>query len=481
MTISWIRCRVAVLAFVPLAATGLLNTGLCAEPLASPESQGVLSDRIVDWIEANEAAFDAMHGFVIRRHGRVIAEGTWAPFDTLNKPHMLYSHSKSFTSTAVGFLVDDGKLDLDERVVDIFPEMLPTNVCENLRQLRVRDLLTMNVGAENTKPVRRPLVDDWVRAFLANPIEHAPGTKFKYNSMATFMLSAIVRRKAGCDLMDFLNERLFVPLSFGEVWSGTSPDGTPCGGWGMNMTTRDLAKFGQLYLDGGCWDGHRLLSEEWVTMATARQTWSGPIAITGEDGSDWHQGYGFQFWRCRHGAYRADGADGQLTVVLPNENAVVSVSAGLKDMQKELNLIWEHLLPAFCQHPQEENPVAVLRLRKKCAGLKIPALKGEAVSRSLPCVCEKVEGDCPFGFKSLRLEKTSFGWDATEGGRLLAIGDGDYALTDWEFSKDRVEPLFALTMVRKVAACGAWSADGRRFTVKWYVLGGIQRGEFFIQ
>ena len=444
---------------------------LGAEVLATPESQGVSSVAIERWIDVCEKELDAVHGFVVRRHGRVIAEGSWAPFDTLNEPHMLYSHSKAFTATAIGFLVDDGELDLDERVVDLFPERTPENPSENLRQLRVRDLLTMNVGASFTDAEKKDIRGDWVRAFLANAIEQKPGTVFKYDSCATFMLSAIVKAKTGEDMMTFLEKRLFTPMEFGPHWSGTAPDGTVCGGWGMNMTTRDLAKFGQLYLDKGIWQGRRLLSEAWIALATARQTWSGAIAVAGEDGGDWHQGYGFQFWRCRHGAYRADGASGQLTVVLPKQDAVVSIHAGLKDMQKELDVLWDYLLPAFADEPLKEDAAAVVKLRVRCKSLKLsPVVDSSIKLDELPFDCWV--GVNPFGFNHPSVEPSKCGWQIAEKGQRFFVGSGEWAINEWRFTKDRVEPLFTLTSDRKVAASGVMMTNDL-FKVRWQVLGGI--------
>ena len=257
--------------------------------VAAPESQGVSSRAILSWIEACEetAATNGfchgfLHGFVIVRHGKLVAEGSWRPHDTLNEPHMLYSHSKSFTSTAVGFLVDDGRLDLDERVVDLLPDSLPGTLSDNLRQLRVRDLLTMNMGADRTDAELDDIAGDWVKAILANGFQHAPGTRFKYDSAATHLLAAIVERRSGKRLMDFLRERLFVPLGMASPWSTTSPTGIACGGWGMNMTTRDLAVFGQFLLQKGVWKGRRLLSEDWISLATSKQTRSKEICLQGK-------------------------------------------------------------------------------------------------------------------------------------------------------------------------------------------------------
>ena len=449
---------------------------------ATPESQGVPSAAIVSWLDACEREIQypsSLHGFVIVRHGKVIAEGTWAPYDTLNRPHMLYSHSKSFTSTAIGFLVDDGKLDLDARVLSFFPDKAPKNPSDNLRALRVRDLLTMNVGASVSDPQKKNPDGDWVRIFLANDVDREPGTVFKYDSCATHMLAAIAERVTGMKLMDFLKARLFSPLGMTSPWSTVSPTGVACGGWGMNMTTRDLARFGQLYLNQGMWEGKRLISREWVALATARQTWSGAIAVTGEDGSDWHQGYGFQFWRCRHNAFRADGAMGQYTIVMPEQDAVVSIHAGLRNMQQEINLVWDHLLPAFGPKPLPEDAAAQQALAARCKYLKLPVQTGSAAAPALPC-SNAIISNNPFDYANATLEKATQGWTLVRAdGQRLAIGDGEWAVTKYDFSKSNVEALFALVGTRDVAASGAWTAPGI-FTVRWHLLGAPQHGSFTV-
>ncbi len=445
--------------------------------VATPESQGVSSRAILSWIEACEetAATNGfrhgfLHGFVIVRHGKLVAEGSWRPHDTLNEPHMLYSHSKSFTSTAVGFLVDDGRLDLDERVVDLLPDSLPGTLSDNLRQLRVRDLLTMNMGADRTDAERDDTAGDWVKAILANGFQHAPGTRFKYDSAATHLLAAIVERRSGKRLMDFLRERLFVPLGMTSPWSTTSPMGIACGGWGMNMTTRDIAVFGQFLLQKGVWKGRRLLSEDWITLATSKQTRSnrrnrevvvGAKAI--DSGDDWAQGYGFQFWRCQHGAFRADGAAGQLTVVFPSEDAVVSINAGLGNMQRELDLIWKHLLPAFAAAPLPPDVEAQMELKRKCESLALPLYD------SHPKVFE--------GMDAAEIVAVDGGWRLQRGDAVLDVGAGGWKITEWRFTDDNVEPIFGKCGVRKIAATGKTDELGR-LEVTWQMLGGIGHGSF---
>jgi len=440
----------ALLAFLPIAVT--------------PEVEGVSSRKIVEWINACEHNLDAMHGFVLLRHGKLIAEGSWAPYDTIHETHRLYSHSKSFTATAIGFLVDDGKLDIDERVVDIFPDKVPAHASVHLGALRVRDLLTMNVGASRPDAENDDADGDWAKAYLENDFDGAPGVLFKYDSGASYMLSEIVKRKSGCDMIELLQRRLFSLIGIESALSTTSPTGVSCGGWGMCMTTRDLALFGQFYLNRGCWQGRRILSDEWVTLATARQSWSGAIGVTEEDGSDWHQGYGFQFWRCRHGCYRADGANGQFTIVMPRQDAVLSIHSGLKDTQKELDLVWNYLLPAMAEKPLTEDELAVRELRDKCQSLGLPSVCGKLEGDDCYCGCtyRLVGGVC--GLRSLRLDKRLGGWNLTISGKAgkwtVPVGFCKWERGVVKLSTKQHEILRDIVGEQRTAASAAVGQDG---------------------
>lgn len=442
---------------------------------ASPESQGVSSQAILKWIDVCEKELDALHGFVIVRHGRVIAEGSWAPYATLEKPHMLYSHSKSFTSTAVGFLVDDGKLDLDERVADLLSDKMPTNASANLLSVRVRDLLTMTYGAPKDHLLKTD-IPDWAAAVLAKDIANLPGTAYRYDSDATYLLACIAERKAGMPLMDFLRKRLFDPIGIGPVTTGVSPQGIPCGGWGMRMTTRDLARFGQLYLHEGLWGDTRLLSRDWVRLATAKHT-------AGRGGNpDWSQGYGFQFWRCRHNAYRADGASGQYTIVIPDHDAVISIHAGLGNMQKEIDTIWDHLLPAFGPKALDPDPTSLAGLRAKCASLTLKTVAGartDAAATKLPATAKLAFRHLP-GYTQATLAETADGWElkvtGADGERRIAVGFNSWKHGMFHYSDSPVEPLFALNGTEPVAASGAWTKPGE-FTCRLYLTGAPQHGD----
>ncbi|HEY2411543.1 MAG TPA: serine hydrolase, partial [Pirellulaceae bacterium] len=283
-------------------------------PRSSPEAEGVSSAGVLAFIEAADKGLDSLHSIMLVRHGKVVAEGWWAPYSPA-APHSLYSLSKSFTSTAVGMAIAEGKLKLDDDVLKFFPEDAPAEPSKNLQAMRVSDLLRMNTGHQ-TEP-KRVADQVWTKAFLAHEVPFKPGTHFLYNTSATYMLSAIVQKATGEKLIDYLRPRLFEPLGIENPTWESSPQGINTGGYGLSVRTEDIAKFGQLYLQKGTWHGKQLLPEEWVAKATARQTSNGS-----NPKSDWDQGYGYQFWRCRHGAYRGDGAFGQFCVVLPEQDAV---------------------------------------------------------------------------------------------------------------------------------------------------------------
>ncbi|MCA8953714.1 MAG: serine hydrolase [Planctomycetes bacterium] len=324
-------------------------------PRSTPEAEGVPSASIAAFLEAADREVAVMHGFLLLRHGRVVAEAWRAP-GAAAEPHVMWSVSKSFTSTAVGLAIAEGKLTVEDRVLRWFPDSGPAEPAENLEAMRVRDLLTMTAGHRVQFDPRQHR--DIVAAFLRHPVPFEPGTHFLYNTPASYMLSAIVQQATGETVLDYLTPRLFEPLGIEKPRWDTCALGRSLGGYGLFLTTEDLAKFGQLYLQRGVWNGQRILAEEWVAEATSRRVPTG-----GEGDSQWGQGYGYQFWRCLDGAYRADGRDGQFCIVLPEQDAVVVLTAETADMGNEIGLVWRHLLPAFRPEPLDPDPTALAKLR----------------------------------------------------------------------------------------------------------------------
>ena len=356
-----------------LAGAWLLAAGTAGAqgplPRSTPEAQGVSSAGVRAYLEAADREVKSMHSFMLVRHGHVVAEAWWKP-QTPETAHQLWSLSKSFTSTAVGLAVADGKLKLEDPVLKFFPDEAPAEVSDHLRAMTVKDLLTMTCGHETEVKLSMTDTVPWVRAFLAHPVPHAPGTHFQYNTPGTHMLSAIVRKVTGETVLEYLQPRLFAPLGIDHPEWPASPQGNTIGGWGLKVRTEDIAKFGQLYLQKGQWQGKSLIPAPWVEQASARQV-PNAAGRKNPDESDWAQGYGFQFWRCRHGAYRGDGKDGQFCLVLPEQDAVVAITAETGDMQQELNVVWDHLLPALQKGPLPEQPEELAKLKALTARLTV--------------------------------------------------------------------------------------------------------------
>jgi CubicO group peptidase (beta-lactamase class C family) len=333
-------------------------------PRSTPEAQGISSDAIVQFVEAADK-INTLHSFMLVRHGYVIADAWWKP-EAPNKPHVLWSLSKSFNSTAVGLAIAEGKLNLDDHILKFFPADAPPNPSDNLKAVTVRDLLTMSSG-QATEP-KRGKDGPTVKDFLAHPFVYKPGTHFLYNTMGAYTLSAIVTKVTGQTSLDFLKPRLFEPLGIKDPQWDSSSEGYSLGGYGLYLCTEDIAKFGQLYLQKGKWNGRQLIPKNWVKEATSKQ-----IRNDGEGhskiGIDWQQGYGFQFWRCTHNAFRGDGAHGQLCVVIPDKDAVIAITADTGNFAGEMSAIWTYLYPAFQSGALPANPSGDTQLAEATAAL----------------------------------------------------------------------------------------------------------------
>ena len=438
-------------------------------PRRTPEAEGISSAAILAFVEAAQAKHE-MHSFMLVRHGRVVAEGWWAPYGPQFN-HTLYSMSKSFTSTAVGMAVAEGRLTVNDQVMSFFPEDRPAAVSENLAALRIRHLLSMSVGNE-TEPTQAMVQEEnWVKSFLAAPITHAPGSTFMYNSGATYMCSAIVQQVTGQKMLDYLKPRLFGPLGIAGMTWETCPRGINVGGWGLSVPTVALAKLGQVYLREGMWQGRRLLPAHWVREATSFQIQQPLPANPGRpnDQNDWLQGYCYQFWRSTHQAYRGDGAFGQYTIVLPDQDAVIAITSESKDMQGQLDLVWEHLLPAMQAQPLPAEPELQARLLETLTSLALPLAKWQGTSPT----ASRVSGRT-FKLGANELDFQSVAFDFTDGACVMTLTDAKAAypirggLGQWQ----RGETILPGTPPRlisggapkpgtpaKVAASGAWTDE----------------------
>jgi CubicO group peptidase (beta-lactamase class C family) len=454
----------------------------------SPEAEGIPSSAILDFVRAveqHDRPLDAVHGFMLLRHGNVAAEGWWTPYGP-QAPHSLYSLSKSFTSTGVGLAVADGLLSVDDPVLGFFPDEAPANPSDNLKAMRVRHLLSMNTGhhedttwhvfgddyrvalfgrrvrrEDATGQVGRGGDETWPRRFLSLPVEHRPGTWFLYNTGATYMLSAIVTQLTGMSLLDYLRPRLFDPLGIeNPIWE-TDPRGVSVGGTGLHATTEDIARFGQLYLQKGMWQGQSVVPADWIAEATAATSDNSNTQLF----PDWTVGYGYQFWRCRYDCYRGDGAFGQFCVVMPEQDAVLAINGGLRDPQDVLDKVWRYLLPAMQPDPLPADPHAHGELCAKLASLSLPLPAGQASS---PGAAQWSGNTYELEPNGLNLERIAiaFGDDRA----TIAFGDDRATIVVRDGRGEHPVPvghgtwLTGTSDVRgrgdePVAASGAWTAD----------------------
>lgn len=404
-------------------------------PRSTPEAEGVSSKAISQWISSYNNGKHELHSVMVLRHGKVIAEG-WAKPYAADIKHTMYSVSKSWTSTAIGFLVDEGRLQVSDKVIDYFPENAGIKTNQYLNDLRVKDLLMMAVG-HKVEPIRNVVgtSEDWVKGFLSAQIDYQPGSKFLYNTLATYMLSAIVQKVSGKTTLEYLQGKLLIPLNIKGIDWENDPKGINVGGWGIRVKTEDMAKLGQLYLQKGKWNGQQILSEKWIMEATSKQIEQEPEALQSKkDSSDWLQGYGYQFWRCRNGAFRADGAFGQYIVMFPEKDAVVIITSESMDLQDDLNNVWQHLLPAFSDQKLPANTKEYNALKKQLAAMEIASPVSEGV------IPEAVLGKTinlkqnMLGMQSITLEKNgkmvNMSIKDQEGTHQIPLGPANFHLSE---------------------------------------------------
>jgi CubicO group peptidase (beta-lactamase class C family) len=421
---------------------------------ALPYEVGVDAQAILNTLERLEAADLGLHGFILVRHGKVFSKGWYAPYGAQRR-HMLFSLTKSFTSTAVGFGVQEGLLTLEDKVVDFFPEKLPFRPCENMEKMRVKHLLNMCTGhtAEPAIHGTDPLV-----SFLRSYVDLEPGSRFLYNTSASCVLAYIMEKLTGMGVDAYLKPRLFDPLDITDYVWDKFPDGTCTGGFGLNLRTKDIAAFGKFLLQKGQWNGKQLLNSDWIDEATASHI------VQPEGTADWTAGYGYQFWRCSQaGGYMGNGAFGQYCIIVPDKDLIIAVNSGSKDMQGQLDVFYEALIPGVHDGVLPENPAAQAALEAKIAGLTFtpptgvdaPAIAGDINGKGYKLSHPGLffEGfTLTFGEKTtltLRIE----GEDVT-----LPIGCGSWAAG--AASPEVVGKMPDPHMLEAVETAGAWQPDG---------------------
>jgi CubicO group peptidase (beta-lactamase class C family) len=383
-------------------------------PRSAPADLDVDSARIIDFLDAVETSGLDLHSLMILRHGAVVAEGWWAPYRR-DDIQLLYSLSKTFLAMAVGIAIGEGRLRAEDLVADLLPHLVPDPLPHHLRRLRVRHLLSMSSGHRDETLLR--IVgpgQDPVRNFLALAPEEPAGSVFAYNQGNSLTLSQIITTLTGQRLLDYLRPRLLDPLGITQAEWLPAGSGIDQGFSGLHVSTEAVAKLGQLVLQYGRWQDAQLVPAEFVAECRRPQVGNSRQGIS----PDWQQGYGYQMWMCQHGAQRGDGAYGQLAVVLPDADAVIACTAQVINMQAELDLVWQHLLPAF----RDARPAgkADEELAGRLEHLSTPAVAAAAGGPDHPVELSATSASGPFASRveGIRVEPL----DA--GSRLLITVDG---------------------------------------------------------
>ncbi len=410
-------------------------------PRSTPEAQGVSSEVMTDVLKSlNE--FEYLKGIIFLRHGHIIAESFWNPYDP-EVPTALWSLSKSFTSCAVGLAQAEKRLSIKDKLIDFFPEYRSFVTDDKMFKVTLQDLLTMRSGHPQCafSYARADIANDWVRGFLSSPLKFEPGTHFAYNSLGTYMLSAVVRRVTGMNVREYLKPRLFNPLGIVPGKWECCPAGTNCGGFGLYLRTADIARFAQLILNKGEWQGKQLLPADYLAEALT------PHADNSmNDLPDWKAGYGYQFWRSRHG-FRGDGACGQYGIILPEEDMAIAVTASMGAMGKVLDLLWEKLLPALKDEPLKEISKGALsnsfeiapaenKVSAPCKNCSMELLPNSAGIEKISLVSGS--DACTVSFKTAR------------GVEEIRAGYGKFVRTSLQLQDTAVHPL---------SACAAWKDE----------------------
>ncbi|MBK6886916.1 MAG: beta-lactamase family protein [Tetrasphaera sp.] len=428
-------------------------------PRTSATAVAVDPAGVLAFLDAADRAGLELHSVMMARRGQVFAEGWWEPYaaDTV---HLGYSLSKSFTATAIGVLVDEGRVGLDDPVVGFFPWIDASDVTPGYERLLVRHCLSMTTG--HTEDMWTPTLvapddgrgdpDPAVRRILALPLPAEPGTVFTYNQVATYLLGAIIRAVTGGDILDLLRARVFGPLGWGEAAWHSTAYGAQLGFSGIHVTTETILGLAQLHLDHGVGpDGQRILSQTWVEEAT-RGTGAPRAVPDPEAGPDWNAGYGFSFWQARHG-YRGDGAFGQYAIVLPEEEIAIAITSEVDDMQAVLDLLWTHVLPAV---DRPGTPAGESALRRRLGILERPPLASTSVGEDGTWAMTDAFG-LGQARGSVSVSRAVGGWLVTLDGSLgerpgrIALTVGDGAWLPGELVADGAR--------LPVMACGSWTGS----------------------
>lgn len=434
------------------------------------EAVGVDSKEVQAFIDDCRENSIEVHSIMVLRHGQVASEAYKYPFGP-DKKHMVYSVSKSFTSTAIGLAIHEGYLSLETKFLDIFPEFRPLKFDPYLEKLNVHHLLCMQSG-KSVSPMVDRTADHWIEDFVESPWAFEPGTEWQYISENMYILCAMIHRQTGMSVMEFLTPRLFEPLGIEDPFWETCPSGIETGGWGLMIKLEDLAKFSLCYQQKGMFNGKQVIPQEWVELA------SSAIADNSSKNTDLDndKGYGYCFWRCGGyaNAFRSDGMFSQYGIVFEDIDAVVAVNSGNADQQVVLDAIWRHFPKAFIDDdpdaetviPEFEPYKAIepgdrnTEIERKLEGRRITFNKAHVINIAglpvsvIPLVATFMEKDRAGNINNIDFlfleDELIFSWSEGDERNSIHVGmDGEYR---WDS--------IVLGGIRyTTASCAAWTGD----------------------
>ena len=374
----------------------------------TPESCGVSSRDLLAFIDGMENMPEEKetHGFMLIRHGKLLTEGWFSPY-TEEMPHILYSDTKTFTQVAIGFMVQEGIINIEDKIADYFPDKLTDKVSEHNRNLTIKHLLMMATGhlgnAIHQKGDFTEVEEDKVKEFFHADHRVEAGKEFQYENIASYVLSNLISRLTGKNIADYLKPRFLEPLGITVDYYSTDDYGVCMGYSGFRVTLEALAKVGQFFLDGGVWEGKQLLPAEWCEQAIKKHT-----DCKGACGPDWEQGYCWHMWRGRFGTARLCGAYGQMCVISPDLDLIFATNSGANynRLQYILDNFYENVLLKIKDEPLEEDPVGNIKLENKISRLKLQNIFAPLSPRVNELDGKEIKFEKVLRYDTLRLDFT---------------------------------------------------------------------------
>ena len=390
----------------------------------TPENLGIPSTSILNFLERIEEEQINMHGFLILRRGQIAAEGYWSPYSR-DRMHRMYSISKSFVSLAVGLMIDEGKLRLEDRIVTFFGEKVPSNVHPYVKQATIRDLLMMASPFQGTTYSVDD--EDWAATYFNKKPSHVPGTIFSYDTSATVILNTIVEQISGTTFLEYMREKVLDPIGFSkEAWSIQTPEGTSWGGSGVLCTLKDMAKLAYICLNQGRWNNEQLISEEYIRAATSKQI---------DNSNMQREGYGYQIWREKDNGFSFEGMGSQLALCFPDEEFIFACTADTQMMKHTGTLLIKNIFREEIYKKLHDQPIlnddeSHEKLLQKIKGLNVKPEEGNLTSSYVEKVNKKwfVLNENPMKISRLRFifsgDEAIFEYENETGMHQLDFGIG---------------------------------------------------------